>query len=52
VNALDHHTIRETVTRLLAETAFRARALALQDEIMKMPSPDGIATLLPKLVNG
>jgi UDP:flavonoid glycosyltransferase YjiC (YdhE family) len=51
-NALDHHTIREAVTRLLTETAFRATALALQDEITKMPSPDAVATLLPKLANG
>jgi MGT family glycosyltransferase len=52
VSPLDPRTIRESVTKLLTETAFRARALALQDEIMHMPSPDTIASLLPKLVNG
>lgn len=50
-NALNRHTIRESVTRLLTEAEFRFRALALRDEIMNMPSPDAIATLLPKLMN-
>jgi MGT family glycosyltransferase len=52
VNALDHDTIRESVTRLLTEAAFQSRALALRNEIMNMPSPEAVATLLPKLVNG
>lgn len=32
----DHPAIRESVTRLLSEDAFRSRALALRDEIAEM----------------
>lgn len=48
-NALDHHTIRESLTRLLTDAAFRSRALALRNEITRMPSPDAVASLLAKL---
>lgn len=49
VNALDHQMIRESLTRLLTEAAFRSRALALREEITSMPSPEAIAALLPEL---
>ena len=50
VIALDHHTIRKSVSRLLAEDTFRSQALTLRDEIAKMPSPEDVAALLPELV--
>jgi UDP:flavonoid glycosyltransferase YjiC (YdhE family) len=46
-----HDTIRESLTRLLTEAAFRSRALALRNEIMSMPSPEAIAALLPQFVS-
>jgi UDP:flavonoid glycosyltransferase YjiC (YdhE family) len=51
VDGLGHDTIREAVTRLLTETAFRFSALALRNEIMNMPSPQAIATLLLEFAN-
>ncbi|MGH2887542.1 MAG: nucleotide disphospho-sugar-binding domain-containing protein [Solirubrobacteraceae bacterium] len=51
VNVLNHDTIRDAVVRLLTEEAFRSRALALRDEIARMPSPDDVAALLPGLVD-
>jgi hypothetical protein len=51
-NALEPATIRESVTRLLSESAFRSKARAIRDEIATMPSPQAVAARLPELVDG
>jgi UDP:flavonoid glycosyltransferase YjiC (YdhE family) len=49
-NVFDRNAIRESVTRLLTEDAFRSSALVLREEIAQMPAPDDVAALLPALV--